>query len=82
VVRAGKHDSVASIARRYKLSPAQVAQWNDVGNGASFKPGQKVVLHLPVRGTRRAAVRVRKGVKQVSTKPAKAAPKRAPARRR
>jgi membrane-bound lytic murein transglycosylase D len=83
VVRAGKHDSVASIARRYKLSPAQVAQWNDVGNGASFKPGQRVVLHLPVRATRRAAVRVGgKNVKQVSSRPAKAAPKRAPARKR
>ena len=30
MVKAGRNDSVASIARRYKLSPANVAEWNDV----------------------------------------------------
>ena len=54
VVRAGKRDSVASIARRYKLSAAQVADWNDVAASASFKAGQQVILHLPVRASVRA----------------------------
>jgi membrane-bound lytic murein transglycosylase D len=45
-LRAGRHDSVASVARRYRLSPAQVAQWNEVGTGASFAPGQSVVVYL------------------------------------
>jgi membrane-bound lytic murein transglycosylase D len=45
-LRAGRHDSVASVARRYRLSPAQVAQWNDVGTGASFAPGQSVVVYV------------------------------------
>jgi membrane-bound lytic murein transglycosylase D len=49
VVKAGKHETVASIARRYKLAPAQVAEWNNVGASAAFKMGQQVVLHLPVR---------------------------------
>jgi membrane-bound lytic murein transglycosylase D len=43
-VRAGKNDTVASIARKHKVSSANVAQWNKVGIGASFKPGQLVTL--------------------------------------
>lgn len=49
VVKAGRNESVASIARRYRLSPAQVAEWNRVGASAAFKVGQQVVLYLPVR---------------------------------
>jgi len=49
VVRAGKQDTVSSIARRFRVSAAQVADWNDVSTSAAFRPGQKVVLHLPVR---------------------------------
>lgn len=81
VVRAGKHDSVTSIARRYKLSPMQVAGWNNVGTSAAFKAGQQVVLHLPVRAATRTVVRVpARNVKQVSTprSAAKAPAKRAP----
>jgi membrane-bound lytic murein transglycosylase D len=75
VVRAGKRDSVASIARRYKLSAAQVAEWNNVAASASFRPGQQVVLQLPVRQAVRTAVRVpAKSVKQVSARPAPAKP--------
>jgi membrane-bound lytic murein transglycosylase D len=47
VVRAGKGENVASIARKYKTSSANVAQWNKVGPSSSFKPGQQVVLFLP-----------------------------------
>lgn len=55
VIRAGKRDTAASIASRYRLSAAQVADWNDVSTSAVFKAGQQVVLHLPVRPTRAAA---------------------------
>jgi membrane-bound lytic murein transglycosylase D len=48
-VRARKNDSVASIARRYRLSAASVADWNDVKTSAAFKAGQQVVLFVPVR---------------------------------
>jgi membrane-bound lytic murein transglycosylase D len=48
-IKARKGDSVASIATRYRLSAAQVAQWNRVSAGASFKPKQAVVLYLPVK---------------------------------
>ena len=46
VVKAGKGESVATIARKYRASPAQVAQWNKVSSSANFKPGQAVVLFL------------------------------------
>ncbi|MBV7541778.1 transglycosylase SLT domain-containing protein [Acidovorax sp. sic0104] len=48
-VRAGKGETVASIARRYKLAAASVADWNDVRANAAFKVGQQVVVYLPVR---------------------------------
>jgi membrane-bound lytic murein transglycosylase D len=46
-VRAGKGETVASIARKYKVSTDTVAQWNKVSAGASFKSGQQVVVFLP-----------------------------------
>jgi membrane-bound lytic murein transglycosylase D len=48
-VKAGKRDSVASIAKRYSVSANDVADWNDTKVGAAFKAGQQVVLYLPVR---------------------------------
>ena len=49
VVKAGRNDNVASIARRYRLSPASVAEWNDVKTGHVFQRGGQVVVYLPVR---------------------------------
>lgn len=49
VLRAGKRDTVASIARRYKVSASQVAQWNRVGAGATFARGQQVVVYTATR---------------------------------
>ena len=46
--KAGKGgDSVAAVAKRYRVSAAQVAQWNDVGADARFKPGQTIVVIKP-----------------------------------
>jgi membrane-bound lytic murein transglycosylase D len=45
-LKAGRKDSVASVAKRYRVSPTQVAQWNSVSDGASFKPGQTVVVYV------------------------------------
>ncbi|MFC5605191.1 transglycosylase SLT domain-containing protein [Variovorax soli] len=63
-VKAGRSDSVASIARRYKLSPANVADWNSVGANHVFKRGYSVVVYLPVRAG--AAARVGSGRKATS----------------
>jgi membrane-bound lytic murein transglycosylase D len=50
-VKAGKRDTVASIAKKYGVSASNVADWNDVKASAAFKAGQQVVLYLPVRMT-------------------------------
>ncbi len=55
VIKAGKRDSVASIARRYKVSAEQVAQWNRTGARASFARGQSVVVYVPAKATRALA---------------------------
>jgi membrane-bound lytic murein transglycosylase D len=61
LVRAGRSDSVASIARRYRLSPASVAEWNDVKTGHAFQRGVQVVVYLPVKAA--AAARVGRGAR-------------------
>jgi membrane-bound lytic murein transglycosylase D len=54
--KARKGETVASVARRYKLSPAQVAGWNNVGVKAQFKEGQTLVVMLArAQRTTRAA---------------------------
>ena len=45
-IKAGKGDTVASVAARYKLGTAQVAQWNKLGVKSAFKPGQRVLVYL------------------------------------
>ena len=45
-LKAGRKDSVASVAKRYRVSAAQVAQWNHVGAGARFQPGDTVVVYV------------------------------------
>jgi membrane-bound lytic murein transglycosylase D len=54
-LKAGKHDSVASVATRYRVSAAQVAEWNSVGAGAQFAPGQTVTVYVAAKGGRKSA---------------------------
>ncbi len=49
VLKAGKKDTVASLAKRYGVSPGNVAEWNHLNTGAAFKAGQAVVMFLPGR---------------------------------
>ena len=51
VLKAGKKDSVASLAKRYRVSPASVADWNNMSASAAFKAGQQIVLFLPARAS-------------------------------
>ncbi len=47
-LRAGKKgESVASVAKRYGVTASQVAQWNKVGAGSSFKAGSSIVVYVP-----------------------------------
>ena len=50
-----KGDSVAAVARRYRVSTAQVAQWNDVGPQTRFKAGQTIVVEMRTTPPRQTA---------------------------
>jgi membrane-bound lytic murein transglycosylase D len=79
-LKAGKRDSVASVARRYRVSAAQVAQWNGVGAGESFRPGQSIIVyvaHKPAKsGSKAKAATSAKKPKGATSKKASAAPKK------
>ena len=47
-VKARKGDSVAALAKRYRVSAEQVAQWNDVRSDARLQPGQTMIVFQPV----------------------------------
>jgi membrane-bound lytic murein transglycosylase D len=62
-LKAGRRDSVVSVARRYRVSAAQVAQWNGVSAGSSFRPGQSIIVyvaHRPAKVAQSAHKPVRK----------------------
>jgi membrane-bound lytic murein transglycosylase D len=66
-IKAGKKDTVATIARRYRVSAAQVAQWNQVSANAAFKPGQQVVVFVANKApVVRQASTAKKPAKQVA----------------
>ncbi len=50
-VRVGKRDTMASITARYKVTPAEVRQWNEL-KGDKLSAGQS--LKLEVKATRKA----------------------------
>ncbi|MFG6456378.1 transglycosylase SLT domain-containing protein [Roseateles sp. BYS96W] len=79
-LRAGKADTVASVAARYRVSAGQVAQWNRVGSGARFKPGQAIVVYTaaaaPTQAARRASTRATAVAKSTrNSRPVKVAAK-------
>ncbi len=55
VVKAGKKDSVSSMALRYRVRAQDIAQWNKIAANASLKPGQPVVLFLATAAARAPA---------------------------
>jgi membrane-bound lytic murein transglycosylase D len=69
-IKARKGETVASIAKRYALSAASVAEWNSVSATSAFKLGQQVVVFLPVKSsTRQTPAKGKSAVKAVSRKP-------------
>jgi membrane-bound lytic murein transglycosylase D len=84
VVKAGKKDNVASMARRFSVSAQVLADWNKVSTSASFKRGQSVVLYLPAKARVKGSAKTRgKAVsaKSVKRAPVKAAAKKKPVKR-
>jgi membrane-bound lytic murein transglycosylase D len=55
-LKAGRKDSVASVAKRYRVSAAQVAQWNNVAASASFRPGQSITVFVAAKAARSTRV--------------------------
>ena len=45
-LKTGRKDTVASIAKRFRVNAAQLAEWNKVAPSASFAPGQTVVVYV------------------------------------
>jgi membrane-bound lytic murein transglycosylase D len=70
--RAGRHgDSVAAISQRYNVNAELVAHWNRVGVDGKFRAGQNIVVMVPTKATRTAAMRSKVGGS--ANKPAMAA---------
>ncbi|TDM06925.1 MAG: lytic transglycosylase [Ideonella sp. MAG2] len=69
-LRAGKKgESVASVARRYKTTPAQVAQWNRVSPSGQFKAGSSIVVFVPQGPAKGRTVAARSTGRVVAAKP-------------
>jgi membrane-bound lytic murein transglycosylase D len=67
-IKAGKGGvSVAAVARRYRVSAAQVASWNGVSPNARFRAGESIVVYMPQKARAKAkaatATRPSKAVK-------------------
>ncbi len=90
VHRAGpKGDTVAGVAKRFGVSAANVARWNDISAAARFAPGTRVVVFLPQASAAKAPARkaapaaggTRSATKAAPAKPAAKAPAKSPAQR-
>ena len=83
--KAGKKgDTVAAVAKRYRLSPAQVASWNGLPANGHFKVGQTVVVmlaapsaRLAAKGAGRRAAAAAPGPRPIAKAPHAAKPARA-----
>ena len=51
--KAGRSDTVASLAKRYRVSAATLAQWNSLGPAATFKIGQTVTVFVAGKASNR-----------------------------
>ncbi len=80
VLKAGKKgETVAAIAQRYRVTPAQLQQWNPGVNasGGKFKAGQAIVLMLPATAAKVATASTGTTAKSGARSSTKAAAKTA-----
>ncbi len=78
-LKAGRKETVASVAKRYRVSPGQVAEWNRTSAGASFKPGQTVVVYVAHKGGGRKGVVTASAARKAKTKAVAVAATKRPA---
>ncbi len=62
IVKAGKNETIRSLAHRYKVAASNVAEWNKLPVSSALQRGQRITLYLPARS--RAAT---KAVRTAST---------------
>jgi len=79
-IKAGKQDTVGSIATRYRVKAADVARWNSVDVSARFEPGASVVLELPVRTAKATGAKGKGKAVVAKSKATKPSPRVAAAR--
>lgn len=58
-IKARKNDSLVLIAKRYKVSADQVAQWNGLSVNSPLRPGQKISLMLPAKSKSKAKAKTK-----------------------
>ena len=75
-LKAGKRDTVRTVAKRYGVSVDQVASWNKVGASARFKRGEQIVVYVPNKGKAQAARTLASAKKGRVVREAKASDKR------
>lgn len=80
-LKAGRADTVAAVARRYRLGTTQVAQWNKVSTKAKFKPGQAIVVYVREGQTLASSEGKAKAAKASAKKPQARVAKARPAAR-
>ena len=75
-IKARKGETVASIAKRYGLNSANVAEWNSTGVASAFKMGQKVIVYLPIKAQTQQRTASRKSPVKATVRNATAKVKR------
>ncbi|OYU68367.1 MAG: hypothetical protein CFE45_43135, partial [Burkholderiales bacterium PBB5] len=71
--KAGKKgDTVAAVAKRYKLNATQVAEWNHTTANGRFKAGETVTVVVPAKAQALALKPLPKGSTRVAAKSAPA----------
>lgn len=48
-IKARKGDTVLALAKRYRVTAAQIAQWNRIDDGTRFKKAQALVIWQPTK---------------------------------
>jgi len=54
-VKVKKNDTLQAVARRYKVSAEQLAQWNGLSAGSALRPGQKLAVMVAVKSKKTKA---------------------------
>lgn len=73
--KAGKADTVAVVAARYKVRAEQLAQWNKMAANGRFKPGQAIVVYTAAAPAKAAVAKAKAPARSVKVAASKPQPK-------